>query len=57
MRYIGKNYGIYWAKSIGYIMGYIWQTLRDIFGKNYGIFLEIMWDIFGKIMGYMRLRL
>ena len=44
---LGKNYGIYWAKTVGYIwqkqwiywvktMGYIGQKLLDIFGKNNG---------------------
>ena len=32
----GKNYGIYWPKTIGDISRYIWQTLWDIFGKNMG---------------------
>ena len=49
---MGKNYGIYWAKAIGYIMGYFWKLLDiigkiyDIFVKNYGIYLE-------KNMGYI----
>ena len=44
IRYIWKNYGIYWAKTIGDIMVYIWQKLWDIFIKTTGIF--------GKTMGY-----
>ena len=49
MGYIGQNYGIYWAKTIGYIMGYIWQTW-DIFGKNY----EIYWaKTIGYLVGYI----
>ena len=36
---LGKNYGIYLAKTIGYIMGYIW--------RNYGIYLAKVWDILG----------
>ena len=36
----GKNYGIYWPKTIGDISRYIWQKSRDIFGK--------IWDILGK---------
>ena len=39
MGYIRQNYGIYSAKTIGYIMGYILQKLWDIFGK--------IWDILG----------
>ena len=39
---IGKNYGIYWAKTIDYIMGYIWQKLW--------IFLVKMWDILWDIL-------
>ena len=42
-----EKYGIYLAKTIGDIMGYIWQ--------NYGIYLlrllvysEKLWDIMGK---------
>ena len=50
--YIWQNYGIYWSIGyikiklrdiIGKIMGYIgqqlWDKLRDIFGKSYGIYL------------------
>ena len=44
----GKNYWIYWAKTIGYIMGYIRQ--------NAGIYLDKLWDILdinmGNIKGY-----
>ena len=62
---LGKDYliyfGIYWAKTIGYILGYI--------GKNYGIYWaktmrpigylgDKPWDIYtknyGYIMGYIR---
>ena len=56
MDILGKNYGIYWANTIGYIMGYIC--------KNYGIYLRTMGHIlnnFGiysaKTMGYIGLRL
>ena len=47
-----KNYGIYWAKILGF--------LCDIFGKGYGIYLEKLWDIlvhciyFAKTKGYSR---
>ena len=34
---IGQNYGIYWAKTIGDILGYSCQKFWDILGKNYGI--------------------
>ena len=57
MRYIRKNYGIYWAKILGFYviysakaMGYIW--------KNYGIYWSIVYilqklrDILGKMFGY-----
>ena len=56
--YIWQNYGIYWAKTIDYIMGYTW--------KNYELYLEEIWDIFGEdlslywaktigyFMGYIR---
>ena len=30
----GKNNGIYWAKTIGYFMGYIRQKQWDILVKN-----------------------
>ena len=44
---VGKNYGIYWVISMGYIqqklwdktdkiMGYIGKKLWDILGKHYG---------------------
>ena len=33
---LGKSYGIYRAKNIGYFMGYIQQRLWDIFGKTMG---------------------
>ena len=36
MGYIRKNYGKYWAKTIGSFMGYIQQRLWDIFGKTMG---------------------
>ena len=39
-----KNYGIYWPKTIGYIMGCIWQNPWDIIREN--------WDIFVKTMRY-----
>ena len=29
----GQKLGMYWAKTIGYLMGYIWQNLWDIFEK------------------------
>ena len=46
---MGNNYGIYWTKTIGYIMGYIWQNLWNIFEK-YGIYLA-------NTLGYIGLRL
>ena len=52
----GKNYGIYWAKTIGYIMGYIWKIvgyickIMEFIHKDHGIIL-------GKTMGYIGLRL
>ena len=33
---LGKSYGIYWAKTIGYFMRYIRQKLGDILGKIAG---------------------
>ena len=36
----GKNYGIYWAKTIGYFIGYIRQKLWDIVGKRYRIYFQ-----------------
>ena len=41
VRYLWKTYGIYWAKTIDYFMGYIGQKLRDIFGKQ-------LWDIYSS---------
>ena len=53
MGYCWKNYGIYWAKTIGYFMAYIRQKLWDIIGKNYEIYYVIYWlKIVGKTMGY-----
>ena len=49
MGYIGKKCGIYSAKTIAKIM--------VIFGKNYGIYLEKISDIFGKSIVYIGLRL
>ena len=46
---LDKNYGIYWAKTIGNTMGYIWQNYEIYFIK-YGIYLA-------KTMGYIGLRL
>ena len=50
-----KNYGIYWASTRSFILGYIWQTLWDIFDKTMayiGLRLEpILWDIFRKTIG------
>ena len=46
MGYIGKNYGIYWAKTISYNIRYIWQKLWDIF-QNKGIYLAKQWDKLG----------
>ena len=45
----GKNYGIYWAKTIGYFMGYILKTY-DILDKTFGIYYGIYWL---KIVGYI----
>ena len=50
MGYIGQNYGMFWAKTIGDISGYSWQKLWDILGKNYGIYYGIYWL---KIVGYI----
>ena len=54
MGFIQKDYGIYLAKTIGYIMGYIWQILWDIFikicdklGKSYGIYSAITMGYIG----------
>ena len=48
---------IYWAKTIAYIMGYIWLTLWDILikvcdklGKSYGIYWA---KTIGYFMGYI----
>ena len=41
MGYIGQNYGMFWAKTIGDISGYSWQKLWDILGKNYGIYIMV----------------
>ena len=53
MGYMGRNCGIYCAKTIGYFLGYIKQKLWDIFGKHYGIYCQKLWDISGKTMGYI----
>ena len=40
---LGKNYGIYWAKTIGYIIGYIRQNLWDILGKTKRYIYQKLW--------------
>ena len=57
MGYIGKNYGIYWAKTICYSMGYICKKMGynrlkvwDILVQNFGINYGICWL---KIVGYI----
>ena len=45
MVYIGQNYGIYWAKHIDFIIGYIQQKLWDILGKTMGYILKNMGNI------------
>ena len=45
----GKKYGIYWAKIIICILGYIGFKLLDIFGKTMGYTCPI--DILIKIYG------
>ena len=42
MGYNGKNYRIYWAKTIENV----WKML-----KNYGIYWAKLWDIVGKKYG------
>ena len=39
---LGKSYGIYRTKNIGYFMGYIRQKLWDILGKYYGKYYDIL---------------
>ena len=46
---LGKTYGIYWAKTTGYIMGYIRKTY-GILGKTSGIYYGIYWL---QIVGYI----
>ena len=61
MGYIKENYGIYWAKTRDYIMGYMRQPLGDIFGKIWDIFGKNYWKYWAKtlgyFMGYIRLKL
>ena len=49
MGYIWKKYGIYWAKIIIYILGYIGLKLLDIFAKTMGYTSPM--DILIKIYG------
>ena len=49
MGYILQNYGIYWAKTIGYLVGYILQNYGINYRKNWLKFVLIyfakLWDI------------
>ena len=49
MGYIWKKHGIYWAKMIIYILGYMVLKLLDIFGKTMGYTspLDILIEIYG----------
>ena len=66
----GINYWLYWAKTIGYFIGYIRQKVGDILFKHCWIYLAKLWDILvhwifkqklrnilGKIMGYITQKL
>ena len=61
---MGKDYGIYFAKSMGYTektLGFIGYKLWDILSKLYEIYWAKtmgyckpnIWDILGKTMGYI----
>ena len=57
MGYIGQNYGIYWAKSMGYIGQKLWNTQSkkyDKLCKNYGIYHETLEIYLRKTMGFIR---
>ena len=50
----GKNYGIYLAKTTGYLVGYIRPKVRNILCKNYEIYYGIKlfkncWIYFAKL--------
>ena len=57
-KHYGIYYGIYWLKIVGYIcqnygiywsIGYIKQKLRDVFGKILGYRKLKLWDILWDI--------
>ena len=45
----GKNYGIYWAKTMGYVMRYIGQKVRVTLGRTMGYIGQKLWDILWDI--------
>ena len=47
---LGKSYGIYCAKNIGYFIGYVKQKLWDILGKTMGYIGQKLWDILWDIL-------
>ena len=44
----GKNYGIYWVTSMGYILGYMGQKLWHKLGKTFGYIGQKLWDLLGN---------
>ena len=55
MGYTRKNYGIYWANTMGYIGLRLLVILLDKFGKTFGIYLEKYGKYLAKPMGFMGL--
>ena len=48
---------IYGDKTVGYMMGYIWKKLWDIFEKIMRYIWQKLRDALDKIMGYIRQKL